>query len=236
MVETLTFHDYQVLALDLYGHGLSTFPRSVDLSAEVYTNQITELLSILGMMEGVALKTKLTLVGFSMGGFLAAKWATMYPDRVGALVLHSPWTHHLPAAATWTLRHVGVLAMLTGSIISGTFDDCESPPAAISSYLCNLSEHGDWELHLQQLAQMEQLPILLLCGQKEGPFRENAMSIHHRLSNTSQTIGLEVCPGSDHMGWLYGPRQYQSFFQSRLCKFLDEYAPLAHFEPTLVVD
>jgi len=234
MVEALIKQDYQVLTLDLYGHGRSAFPADVPLSAEVYMEQITELLTVLGMMSSAARKTKLTMVGFSMGGFLAAKWTTLHPDRVGALVMHSPWTHHLPAAATWTLRRVGIIALLTGAIIKNTFDDCASPPRAIATYLCNLTKHGDWEGNLKQLSSMENLPILMICGKNEGPFLENTMHIYTRLADTCQSIDLALCPGANHMSWLYGTRHCQHFFQSKLVRFLEDNASLAHLEPPLI--
>lgn len=73
--------DYTVIAPDLLGHGASAKPRG-DYSVAGYANAMRDLLTVLDI-------DRVTVVGHSLGGGVAAQFAYEYPDRFERLVLVS---------------------------------------------------------------------------------------------------------------------------------------------------
>jgi len=71
---------YRVLTYDLYGRGFSDRPREPQ-TLEFHARQLGELLDSLGVQVPV------TLMGYSMGGAIAATFAADEPDRVERLIL-----------------------------------------------------------------------------------------------------------------------------------------------------
>jgi len=74
----------RVIRIDLPGHGNSGIP-PIDYTFEKFTVVLNELLTTLGVGERVS------IVGHSMGGYVAMAFAAKYPERMASLVLmHSP--------------------------------------------------------------------------------------------------------------------------------------------------
>lgn len=73
--------EHRVIAPDLLGHGESDKPRA-DYSAAAFANGMRDLLEVLGI-------GRVTVVGHSLGGGVAAQFSYQYPDRVERLVLVS---------------------------------------------------------------------------------------------------------------------------------------------------
>ncbi len=73
--------DHTVIAPDLLGHGASAKPRG-DYSVSGYANAMRDLLTVLDV-------DRVTVVGHSLGGGVAAQFAYEYPDRFERLVLMS---------------------------------------------------------------------------------------------------------------------------------------------------
>ena len=74
---------YRILSYDLYGHGQSADPPHAP-SLSLFSQQLADLLDHCGVA-GAA------IVGFSLGGMIARRFAQDAPDRTRALViLHSP--------------------------------------------------------------------------------------------------------------------------------------------------
>ncbi len=74
---------YRVLTYDHYGRGYSDRP-AVDYDKTLYDDELLELLDALKIAEPI------NLVGYSMGGGIAAVFAGTHPERVKQLVLMSP--------------------------------------------------------------------------------------------------------------------------------------------------
>lgn len=72
---------FTVIAPDLLGHGASDKPRA-DYSVAAFSNGMRDLLDVLGV-------DRVTVVGHSLGGGVAAQMAYQYPERVDRLVLVS---------------------------------------------------------------------------------------------------------------------------------------------------
>jgi pimeloyl-ACP methyl ester carboxylesterase len=73
------------LAVDLYGHGLSSCPDK-KYNLDLFVNQIDKLLHRLD----VPRTSKINIVGFSLGGAVAVGFAKQYPQRIEKLVLIAP--------------------------------------------------------------------------------------------------------------------------------------------------
>ncbi len=74
---------YQMVAYDLLGHGESAAPPS-DPALGTLADQLAGLLDHLGIQRAA-------IVGFSLGGMIARRFAQDHPDRIAALaILHSP--------------------------------------------------------------------------------------------------------------------------------------------------
>lgn len=71
--------DHLVIAPDLLGHGRSDKPRA-DYSIAAYANAMRDLLSVLGV-------DRVTVIGHSLGGGVAAQFAYQFPERCERLVL-----------------------------------------------------------------------------------------------------------------------------------------------------
>jgi pimeloyl-ACP methyl ester carboxylesterase len=71
--------DFTVVAPDMLGHGASAKPRA-DYSVAAYANGMRDLLEVLGI-------DRVTVVGHSLGGGVAAQFAYQYPERCERLVL-----------------------------------------------------------------------------------------------------------------------------------------------------
>ncbi len=78
VVDQLAKH-HTVIAPDLLGHGRSEKPRA-DYSIAAYANGMRDLLSVLDV-------DRVTVVGHSLGGGVAAQFAYQFPDRCERLVL-----------------------------------------------------------------------------------------------------------------------------------------------------
>lgn len=83
VAEGLAADGYRVLLYDLFGRGYSDRPRARHDRA-LFHAQLTELLDQLSITGPV------TLLGYSMGGAIAASWAAAHRDRVERLILLAP--------------------------------------------------------------------------------------------------------------------------------------------------
>lgn len=88
---------YRVLSYDLYGHGESTDPPEPP-SLSLFSRQLQGLLDYCGLADAV-------IVGFSLGGMIARRFAQDCPDRARALaLLHSPHKRSAQAQAAILAR------------------------------------------------------------------------------------------------------------------------------------
>ncbi|MDG2046232.1 MAG: alpha/beta hydrolase [Halioglobus sp.] len=93
---------YQVISFDHLGRGFSDRPEGPYDSA-LYNSELT------GLIEGLNLKTPLTLVGYSMGGANVVDFAASYPSQVSRLVLIAPagYMRNSSGASLLTMPVVG---------------------------------------------------------------------------------------------------------------------------------
>lgn len=74
-------HDYQVLRVDLRGHGESELG-SDEITIDTYVDDLNNLLDELNI-------SNVNLIGFSLGGAVALDFAIKYPQKVDSMVLMS---------------------------------------------------------------------------------------------------------------------------------------------------
>ncbi|MDA9734890.1 alpha/beta hydrolase [SAR116 cluster bacterium] len=71
--------NYSLITYDLIGHGESKDPEK-NLNLEIFSDQIFEIIEYFSL-------DKIALVGFSLGGMIARKFALKYNDRLWALAI-----------------------------------------------------------------------------------------------------------------------------------------------------
>ena len=71
--------NYSLITYDLIGHGESKDTEQ-NLNLEIFSDQIFEIIEHLSL-------DKIALVGFSLGGMIARKFALKYNDRLWALAI-----------------------------------------------------------------------------------------------------------------------------------------------------
>jgi pimeloyl-ACP methyl ester carboxylesterase/uncharacterized membrane protein HdeD (DUF308 family) len=75
--------DYRVIVVDLLGHGKSPRPKKADYTDKEHVEALNNTIEKLGI------KSRLTVVGYSMGGAVALAFASTYPQKVSELYLIS---------------------------------------------------------------------------------------------------------------------------------------------------
>jgi pimeloyl-ACP methyl ester carboxylesterase len=81
--DALLARGYRVILPDQIGFGKSSKPTNIQYSFDLLAKNTARLLDRLGV-------AKVSVVGHSMGGMLAARWALAYPERTDRLVLVNP--------------------------------------------------------------------------------------------------------------------------------------------------
>lgn len=137
---------YRVILPDQIGFGKSSKLTDIQYSFELLARNTARLLDSLGV-------ARASVVGHSMGGMLAARWATQYPERTERLVLVNPigledYRRSLP--------YRGVDGWQAQAQKQG--------PAAIRAYMQQSYFHGTWQPAYDELLQIQ-------AGWAEGPDR-----------------------------------------------------------------
>ena len=90
-------NSYRILSYDLYGHGGSVDPTKQP-SLSLFSKQLSSLLDHCDISQGV-------MVGFSLGGMIARRFAQDAPKRsLAMIILHSPHTRSEAAQASILAR------------------------------------------------------------------------------------------------------------------------------------
>jgi pimeloyl-ACP methyl ester carboxylesterase len=133
--------DYQVIALDVRGHGLSDKP----LKEEAYGPELVE--DVVRLLDHLKIK-KAHIVGYSMGGIIAGKFMAKHPDRV----------------LSGTLGGMGWLQ--SGSIAQGVFAQIgKNDPNAKALAICgrSLARLALTEDEIKSI----RVPVTVLIGDKD---------------------------------------------------------------------
>lgn len=101
----LVAHNYQAIAFDLPGHGLSKMPRQAKGTVQEQATILHQALTALNISKPI-------LVGHSWGAAIALAYALSYPQDISALVLLAPaaYSDHSHDAPAASLLRVPVLS------------------------------------------------------------------------------------------------------------------------------
>ena len=147
-IGSLTKAGYRVLVPDQIGFCKSSKPRAAQYSFEMlaaFTRRLME-------SRGIA---KASIVGHSLGGMLAMRFAIMYPDMVDRLVLVSPLG--LKDRSEEGLPYVDVDALWAG--------ERKASYASIKAYQFENYYHGTWKPAYDRW-------VWMMAGMYQGPGRD----------------------------------------------------------------
>ncbi len=203
IIESLS-KEFRVIAMDLRGHGLSGKPHKL---GEYGTKMIGDVVHLLDHLK----ISRAHIAGYSLGGFLALKMATLFPKRFYSLaVMGAGWEHpnksrflkamkkaakdlkagHSigPVAAQLDPKREkpGFLHTLWGNLMTGFFND----RLALVGVLEGLK---DLVIKEQVLRQMK-IPTCSTIGEKD-PLLPGAIAMVKRLSKVEHAVIL----GADHI-------------------------------------
>jgi pimeloyl-ACP methyl ester carboxylesterase len=147
-LEVLRGAGYRVIAPDQVGFCKSSKPRSYQYSLQQLADNTERLLASLKL-------SKVTLLGHSMGGMLATRYALTYPDRIEQLVLVNPI-----GLEDWKAQGVPYQ-----SIDSWYKAELETTAERIRSYQTATYYAGSWKPEYDVWVQM-------LAGMYSGPGKE----------------------------------------------------------------
>jgi pimeloyl-ACP methyl ester carboxylesterase len=145
--EALLALGYRVILPDQIGFGKSSKPTDIQYSFDLLAQSTVRLLDSLGVAQA-------SVVGHSMGGMLAARWAAQYPERTEKLVLVNPIGLEDYRRALPYLGVEGWQARAT-----------KQTPEAIHKYMQQSYFHGTWSAAYDELLQIQ-------AGWAQGPDRE----------------------------------------------------------------
>jgi proline-specific peptidase len=191
---------FRCIAFSLRGFGKSDQPDS-GYSYDIFADDINTVLDDLGI-------SQLPMIGFSMGGALAAYYASKYPERVSKLVLIGAaapiWTQRDDYTIGSTKADVDKLIELCNSnrmellkVFERIFTASEdSIPVSIKDWLHNLNMQASpiameeclkllRDADLRQDLESVQVPTLILHGKKDKicPF-EFSEEMRKRIKNS----------------------------------------------------
>jgi len=136
-IKLLSERGFRVIAPDQVGFGKSTKPTSYQFSFAALAQNTRALLAKLGV-------ERTAVVGHSMGGMLATRYALQYPQHVDKLVLVNPIG----------LEDYGVLVPYR-SVEAWYNDELKQTPDTIIAYQRNAYYAGEWKPEYEALASMQ---------------------------------------------------------------------------------
>lgn len=242
--------DYQIealeatnrcIAVDLPGFGQSPPPEAPDdASMKGWSDLVTEVLDQLGVASA-------TVVGASMGGYLAMALLRHHPDRVGALVLvgsrarsDDPSVAHRRSTQQDQLREGTEVSSLAKETVEGLLSSGSMNRTELVEYVHALADGADVEGWIAALEAMKDRPdsmlllrqsdvrALVVVGELDRvtPIAE-AMSLRSLLKGE-----LVIVPNVGHLPNIEDPLA----FNSALVSFLGVTPPEPEPEPEVAAD
>ncbi len=158
---------HRVYAIDLLGEAGKSAPNRPAWDSPAYAEWLLDVLDALNVQ-------KPTLVGISQGGWTALKFATLYPERTGRLVLLCPGGVTRDKLS-FVLRAVAASFKGRASVEQMTqslFGDLPASPEAVEvarlMMLHFKSRMGVLPLFSDEELRRLTMPVMLLVGEKDG--------------------------------------------------------------------
>jgi 3-oxoadipate enol-lactonase len=218
---------FRVLVYDLPGHGESDPPMGPD-SFEDFANDLAALLDRTGI-------TQATLVGLSIGGMIAQHFASLYPDRLQALVLCSTGCQTNEAGKKIfedrisQVNQGGIDTQVEGSVSRWfTPQFLSDAPATIEwvKWMYRKTSPAGFINGCRAIQELDTLnrlanitaPTLLIPGELDQAFPE---SISRTIQSRIKNARLKILTGAAHIGNVELPHRFNEI----LFEFLAEVAP-----------
>jgi 3-oxoadipate enol-lactonase len=216
---------FRVIRYDLRGFGRSSLPPAAPYSHE---DDLNALLANLG-------GTPAHVVGLSMGGRMALRFAAAYPQSVRSLVLAAPALDGQSWSTDWQTRWTSMCSAARAGQISDAkrqwldhplFDSARSNPTATAHLVRMVEDYSGWHWHNKDLARVPspalaerlgevRVRTLVITGEDDIPdFQVVGNLLGEKLPDARRVI----IPGSGHMVNLESPRD----FNAALLKFWHE--------------
>lgn len=206
----LAAQGFDVVALDLRGHGRSPKPKG-DYTPEVFSSDIRDLAETLGWIGGFA------LLGQSMGGFLVLDYALRYPETI---------THLIPCNTSGNMRG-SLLSMVVWranmllysisprvvmKLAAPKFFRTPQPPDIIETFIdmslqtpkyAGLSAvRNIYPKNLEPELKRITVPTLVIASEfDQKDLREGTLRIHELIPNSQ----LMDVPGCGHLPFIEKP-------------------------------
>jgi len=195
--------EFRVLAMDLRGHGRSDKPRARESYGAAMATDVLHLLDALGL-------ERAHVAGYSLGGFVALKLATLAAERLSSLsVLGAGWERSDRSALGAALERFADEVESTGSVspLSGGLGTRRRPSlrhtlwvrmatrylndgAVLASVIRSVPDLAVTESALRAI----ELPICSIVGERD-PLLESALALQATARNVTPTI----VPRADHV-------------------------------------
>ncbi|MEO8544000.1 MAG: alpha/beta hydrolase [Burkholderiaceae bacterium] len=221
--ETLAhFSDrYHLVAVDLRGYGHSQKP-GFSYTMKQFSDDL------LGVIEAMQLQ-KTVLLGVSMGGFVAQRFALDYPERLAGLVLCATSDGELAAGlidegdVAESVKRVGWRAF-SQAMITGAFPPATNP-SLVQPLIAQIDTWNEQVIvgvtqSIKQFSTRDQLhrinvPTLLMAG---GEDQQLPVSFSQRMAAEIQNSQLEVFDGVGHFMMIEDPARFHSILETFLAK------------------
>jgi pimeloyl-ACP methyl ester carboxylesterase len=215
---------YQVIGLDLRGHGKSGKPHDAESYGVQMVEDITRLMDHLGIGQA-------HVAGYSLGSIVALKMAVLHPDRLYSIVLGGNGLFTAEELAAIGAKHKATLEALAAQGIEPV--DLRFPPGSevpenIQPIVTRMREIKTDPLALSaavgtldQLAVSTeeaaaiQLPVLVIHGSLDDPLKTS-----ERLKAAQPATEIVVLDQQDHLSAPYAPE-----FGQALLQFLQKIRP-----------
>lgn len=193
---TTYHHHYRVYALDIPGEPGKSEAVRFDLNGPDPAIWLLEVFTGLSIDQAA-------LLGISLGGWLALKFATTYPERVEKLVLLCP-AGVAPQKASFTLQTVALMFFGQWGIdrLIKIVNGNQPIPVEALEYTKLIANSFNPRIETIPIFSDEDLrrlrmPVLLIVGEKDAllPSKKTAA----RLSNLLPHLTLNVMPESGHV-------------------------------------
>ena len=164
-----------------------------------------------------------------MGCFIATNYTTNHPDRVRALVLQSPWSHHIPHVLVFFLYVLPGFAELLAFVVTRAVTTVRT--RTLANILRHHNQRGGWDPLLKQFApnicashnlqSVVDFPLLLISGDAapaESGMRAQAAQIAVACGHSEDAV--VVLPGAGHASWFMGDDSQRDFFKNEIAGWI----------------
>jgi pimeloyl-ACP methyl ester carboxylesterase len=197
--------EHRTFAVDgILDTGLSVNTRRIE-RAEELVEWLEETL------DGLGLDTGVDILGLSYGGWIAARFALVHPDRLNKLVLIAPAATVAPLSLTWIKK--AVLTLIPHRHFTANFlhwllpgfarnDPVEFNAVVDEAFLAircfKLADMVNPDVLTETEWEKITIPVLFLIGEKEKIHSLPARKVVERLNRIAPRVTKQVIPGAGH--------------------------------------